>query len=48
MTYEKNVFFRAITLHNINCLKRKVSGKYFGESTCKKNSILWNRKSSKV
>ena len=25
MTYQKNDFFREITLHNINCLKRKVT-----------------------
>ena len=36
MTYQKNVFFCVITLHNINCLKRKVFGEYFSEITYKK------------
>ena len=44
MTYQQNVFFRLITLHNINCLKRKVFGEYFSEITYKKNNILWNQR----
>ena len=42
MTYQKKKIFRVITLHNIHCLKRKVSGEYFSEITYTKNSILWN------
>ena len=39
MTYQKKKkIFRVITLHNINCLRRKVSGEYFSEITYKKNS----------
>ena len=40
MAYQKNVFSRVITLHNTNCLKRKVCGKYFSEMTYKENGIL--------
>ena len=36
MTYQKNVFFRVITLHNIIFLKRKVSSEYFSEINLQK------------
>ena len=42
------MFCCVITLHNINCLKRKFSGEYFSEINYEKNSILWNQRSSKV
>ena len=45
MTYQKKIFFRVITFHNINYLKRKVSGEYFNKINYKKNSILQNWKS---
>ena len=47
MTYQKNVFFREITLHKINCLKRNVTDEYFSKITYKKNSILWNQTSDR-
>ena len=37
MTYQKNVFFRVITFHNMSWLKRNVSSEYFSNITYKKS-----------